>query len=228
MPVTISFVSQKGGVGKSTLARSVAVVAAKEGVDVLLADLDPQQETAVDWQQRRVRNRIEPEVEVRGFISADDALIAGSTVQLLIIDGPARASSGTLELAEQSDLVVQPCGVAIDDMRPAVLLFHDLVHSGIPSDRMVIALCRAGSDVEEAAARRYFAKAGYTVLEGSLQEKSGYREALNRGEGLTECKHKALAERAVEVIAGLLELVREEVHTKKVKQPAAKSKARVR
>ena len=92
----------------------------------------------------------------------------------------------------------------------------------------LIALCRAGSDVEEAAARRYFGKAGYEVLPGSLQEKSGYRESLNRGEGLTECKHKALAERAAEVISGLLELVREEVHERKTKQATVKSRARVR
>ena len=226
MAVIISFVSQKGGVGKSTLSRSVAVVAAKEGVDALLADLDPQQETAVDWQQRRVANRIEPNAQVRGFRSVDDALIAGEAFDLLIIDGPARASAGTLELAEQSDLVVQPSGVGLDDLKPAVLLFHDLVENGIPSERLVVALCRGGSDVEEEAARRYVGKAGYQVLPGSIQEKPGYREALNRGEGLTECKHKALAERASQVIAALLKLVREEI--RKRERLAAKPKARVR
>src|SRR6266568_4114444 len=41
MPVVIAFVSQKGGVGKSTLARALAVAAARAGWIVKLVDLDP-------------------------------------------------------------------------------------------------------------------------------------------------------------------------------------------
>jgi len=42
----IAFISQKGGVGKSTLARAVAVEASKQKFNVLLADCDPQQATS--------------------------------------------------------------------------------------------------------------------------------------------------------------------------------------
>ena len=42
----IAFVSQKGGVGKSTLARAVAVEAQKQRLKILLADCDPQQATS--------------------------------------------------------------------------------------------------------------------------------------------------------------------------------------
>jgi chromosome partitioning protein len=45
----IAFISQKGGVGKSTLARALAVEASKKTkprIDVLLADCDPQQATS--------------------------------------------------------------------------------------------------------------------------------------------------------------------------------------
>ncbi len=37
----ISILSQKGGVGKSTLARGLAVAHLKSGGDVHVADLDP-------------------------------------------------------------------------------------------------------------------------------------------------------------------------------------------
>lgn len=42
----IAFISQKGGVGKSTLARALAHEASKQKLTVLLADCDPQQATS--------------------------------------------------------------------------------------------------------------------------------------------------------------------------------------
>jgi chromosome partitioning protein len=44
----IAFISQKGGVGKSTLARAVAVEAQKQRIKVLLADCDSQQSTSYE------------------------------------------------------------------------------------------------------------------------------------------------------------------------------------
>ena len=44
----IAFISQKGGVGKSTLARAVATEATKKKFKVLLADCDPQQATSYE------------------------------------------------------------------------------------------------------------------------------------------------------------------------------------
>ena len=45
MLVIVGFVSQKGGVGKSTLSRALATSAAAAGTTVTVADLDVQQET---------------------------------------------------------------------------------------------------------------------------------------------------------------------------------------
>jgi cellulose biosynthesis protein BcsQ len=36
----IAFISQKGGVGKSTLAQALAIEAKKQGIKILLADCD--------------------------------------------------------------------------------------------------------------------------------------------------------------------------------------------
>jgi chromosome partitioning protein len=48
----ISFVTQKGGAGKSTLAINCAVAAERAGHKVLILDLDPQG-TAEGWYQDR-------------------------------------------------------------------------------------------------------------------------------------------------------------------------------
>ncbi len=45
MPVVLSIIGQKGGVGKSTLARAVAVVAVQGSLRVKLIDLDIGQQT---------------------------------------------------------------------------------------------------------------------------------------------------------------------------------------
>jgi chromosome partitioning protein len=42
----IAFISQKGGVGKSTLARALAVESSHKKLRVLLADCDQQQATS--------------------------------------------------------------------------------------------------------------------------------------------------------------------------------------
>ena len=48
----IAIVSQKGGVGKSTLAVHLAAEANSQGQRVLLLDLDPQG-SAMEWASRR-------------------------------------------------------------------------------------------------------------------------------------------------------------------------------
>jgi chromosome partitioning protein len=44
----IAFISQKGGVGKSTLSQALAVEAHKQKIKVLLADCDSQQGTSLE------------------------------------------------------------------------------------------------------------------------------------------------------------------------------------
>ena len=208
MPVTVSFVSQKGGVGKSTLARALAVTLEHGGLKVLVADLDPQQGTVVEWAKLRNARKLKPEIKVRRFKTADDAIIGGDAADVLIVDGPARASAGTLELARHSDLVVQPSGCGLDDLRPAVLLFHELLAAGIGRERLTVALCRTAGEPEEGAARRYLHKAKYDVLNTSLPEQVGYREAMNTGASLIESTDGRLNARGQTMMDELVKKVR--------------------
>lgn len=205
MTSVIAFVSQKGGVGKSTLARALAREAAFGGLKVKIADLDTQQGTSVDWQRRRLDAGIEPHVSVEAFATAAQALRAANGFDLLIIDGPARTSKATVEIAQKAKLIVQPTGSSLDDLRPAVREFHGLVKEGVPITRLTFALNRIGTAAEESEARRYLEEAGFTVLEGCLLERPSYRQAQDAGYAITETRFAALRIKADTLIQSLID-----------------------
>ncbi|WP_031596692.1 ParA family protein [Ferrovum myxofaciens] len=207
MAAVVAFVSQKGGVGKSTLSRALAREAAAGGLRVKVADLDTQQGTSVDWHRQRLNASIEPVVSVEAFATAAQALGIANGFDILILDGPARTSQATLEIARAANLVVQPTGASLDDLRPAVREFHALVKAGIPAGRLAFALNRIGTPAEEAETRAYLAEAGYAVLDGCLLERPAYRQAQNAGHAITETRYVALNERADILIQSLIDRV---------------------
>ena len=204
MPVVVAFCSQKGGVGKSTLARALAAVAAHAGLNVLLADLDPQQRTLMQWQKARTANKVSPLITVADFSNVSDVILAGEKRDLVVVDTPGGANQSTLEIARHAHLIVQPTGPSVDDLYPSVLLFHELKEAGIPRARLVAAICRVLEEDEEKAARLYLIEAGYEVLPGSIPEAGAFRIAQNRGQALTEAREKSISSRADDLIERLL------------------------
>lgn len=204
MTAIVAFVSQKGGVGKSTLARALASVAAHGGLRVLLADIDPQQQTSLLWQARRVESKLSPRLSVEGFDSPQDVIASAGSHDLVVIDTPGQVSEDTLAIARMAHLVVVPTGAGIDDLHPTVLLLHELAGAGIPKVRVTAALCRILIEDEEIAARSYIEEAGYEVLAGSIPEHADYRLAHNRGEALTEARDRSLNRRADQLMEALL------------------------
>jgi len=197
MALLLGIVSQKGGVGKSTLARLVAREYANAGWTVKIADLDVAQGTSFNWQARRLQASLEPVIPVERFGSVDQALKAAAPYDLVIIDGPPHSTAGTLKIAETSDMTVLPTGLALDDLEPSVLLAHELVKKGVGRQKIVFALCRVGeSEIEIAEARSYIEQAGYAVLKGEIPEKTAYRRASDEGRTLTETRFPSLNERS--------------------------------
>src|SRR5579872_67008 len=223
MTTIIAFVSQKGGVVKSTLSRGLAREAAHNGLKVKIADLDTQQGTSVDWQRTRLNAGIEPEVAAEAFGTAKQALKIADRYDLLILDGPARFSSGTLEIAQVAHLLVQPTGASLDDLKPAVREFHGLVAAGIPRERLAFSICRIGTPTEEAETRAYLTEAGYAVLDGCILERPAYRKAQNKGYAITETRFDSLNTQADLLIQALIDRVGgddgQSVETKTSEQP---------
>lgn len=105
-----SFVNQKGGVGKTTLAVNVAAEKARRGRRVLLLDADPQG-SALDWQAQRGRQEHPPLLSVVGFprdtIHREiDQL--GEGYDDIIIDAPGRIEAVARAVILASDVVAIP------------------------------------------------------------------------------------------------------------------------
>jgi chromosome partitioning protein len=207
MPVIVGLVSKKGGVGKSTLARALGAVVAHAGLKVRIADLDPQHRTVVEWERTRGENRLAPLLDVRGVTTLAQALAGLDEDGLLILDAPARSSRRSVDVAKVADLVVQPTSGSIDELRPAVVFFHELAEADIPKERLVFALSRILAPGEEEAARAYIGKAGYEVLAGAIPERAAYREAHNRGQAVTEAKQRSSDDQVKQLIQALFDKV---------------------
>ena len=150
------------------------------------------------------------DVAVEAFATAEQALKVADHFDLLILDGPARTSRGTMAIARLADLVVQPTGASVDDLRPAVREFHALVQAGIPKRQAhFLALNHIGTEAEEAEARGYLNEAGYAVLEGCLPERPAYRKAMNVGRAITETSYAGLNAKADALIQALIDKVQQ-------------------
>jgi len=200
----VSFVSQKGGVGKSTLARAVAREAATNGWSVKIADLDTQQGTVAEWHRLRLANELEPVGSVEVVAKASTAIAMADDYDLLVLDGGARASEATALIAKHADLVVLPTGASRDDLIPAVRLAHELRKAKIPASKLAFALVRVTTKTEIEEAREFILEAGYSVLDGCLFEKPGYRQAQNEGLTVTETRFPSLNIKADELLQSLV------------------------
>jgi chromosome partitioning protein len=206
MSYIIGMVSQKGGAGKSTLARLFARELAKDGFSVKIADLDTQQTTCTEWASDRAEAGIEPEIQVQPFGNIKTALGEASRFDAYILDGRPHSSQQTLEIARAADLTVIPTGQTKDDLRPAVKLAHSLVDSGIEPGRIAFALVKTtNSDAELRAAREYLEQTDYITLDGFLPVSTAYGIAHDAGKVVTETPHRTLNEKAEKLAQAIID-----------------------
>tara|TARA_R110002051_G_scaffold313328_1_gene389329 strand:- start:132 stop:776 length:645 start_codon:yes stop_codon:yes gene_type:complete len=205
MGYKISVINQKGGPGKSTVARAIATCYANSEWDVKIADLDISQSTSFNWLQRRLFNEISPVVAVETFGTADAALKQANNYDLFIFDGAPTASRATKQISLASDLVIIPTGLSTDDLQPAVALAHNLVSEGVEEDRICFVFNRAtGSDTEYKEAVNYLNKTPYFVIDGKIEEKPSYRRAMDAGQSIIETRFKQPREKAEAVIQNII------------------------
>ena len=205
MATIISFISLKGNIGKSTLARALATEASKSKMKVLLADVDELQRTSVKWNKLRNESGKGSAGDVLPFNGIDEALKDKEDYDLILLDLPARSEQLTIDAVSASNLVVQPVGVGIDELEPAVLNFNTLVQRyKVSKEKLVFVFNRVGTDKEFIDAVMYVKRAGYDFIEGFMRERPAYRIPQNKGQSVTECSHLALRKDANSLIQGII------------------------
>ena len=111
----VSFLHQKGGTGKSTLAIALATSLAAQGARVLLLDAD-YQGTSAEWGNRfgaalhvEVRSQVQPIVE-------HEAGRFAARVEWFVIDGPPGLSPMTESILRAGGRVIVPLRPAAPDL----------------------------------------------------------------------------------------------------------------
>ena len=112
----ITFVTQKGGSGKSTLCISLAVAAQQAGQSVCILEMD-RQATVSDWAEHRRADT--PEVAQIDATQLDDIMtrLRDSDFDYVFIDTPGVDSPGSLAAIRAADLCVIPCRPTPADLR---------------------------------------------------------------------------------------------------------------
>lgn len=192
MALKIGVLSQKGGVGKSTLVRALAVEYARNDWSVKVADMDLKQKTTTDWNCIRMENDIKPSLAVEPFSRVSDVLKHDHNYDLIIFDGAGQADNQTLEIAKACDFIILPTGVTRDDLMPQIKLAHEFRRKGIVKDRIAVALSRVGgSKGEQEAAAEFINDATYYCA-GMIQERTSIGQCHDNGFAANETKYESI------------------------------------
>ena len=134
---TLVIASQKGGVGKTTLAGHLGVMAESQGEGpVALIDTDPQGSLSSWWNERQAETPVFASVEITNL--ADHLkMLEKSGIKLAIIDTPPAVTDTIRKVLAVADLVLIPTRPSPHDLR-AVGSTVDMVEAA--GKRMVFVL----------------------------------------------------------------------------------------
>jgi chromosome partitioning protein len=200
----IGVVSQKGGVGKSTLCQLIAREAAAQGKAAKILDFDVKQMSSVDWVRARLERDFEPAVEAEPTKDVRKALKLNRDYDVLVLDGAPGTPKRTEEMISECDLIVLPTGASRADLVPSLALARRIAGAD-GAKGPFFALCRVLTDAEVAEARATIGAAGFAILDGELIERPGYRAAQNVGRSPSETNFSSLNIRAKKLAKAILE-----------------------
>ncbi|MDP4027015.1 ParA family protein [Methylobacterium sp. NEAU 140] len=180
---TLGVLSQKGGVGKTTLAVHLAVLA-----DAVLIDTDPQR-SAYGW--KRMREAERPVVTYQPVEKLGEILdkVRSAGAKRVIVDTAGKADGGLAEVVRLSDLVVIPTRTGFFDLN-AVGQTVKLVAATGRRAVFVLTLTPAPRPEGEMSvvreAREALAVFKLPIAPVALTQRAVLQHSLNSGHAVTE------------------------------------------
>src|SRR5215471_3724212 len=109
---TFAISINKGGVGKTTVAKTLATAATEAGLNVLILDVDTQQ-NSVGWRKRRDKQHAEKSLPMALFCGEKDLLdqlerAESAGCDLVLIDTPPGKSTEAMAAVEAAEMVLVP------------------------------------------------------------------------------------------------------------------------
>ena len=215
---TISFVTQKGGSGKSTLTSSLAVAAHEAGERVFVIDMDPQQ-SLVKWAEMRGLDDVPVNAVTAGRLPATLAALEKNGFTLALIDTAGAEGASSIAAMKAADLSVIPSRPNIFD-----LWASEQTRATLKELRgefvFVLNQCPPAQQtlrVQEGAAAL---EAMGGLITPMVQARVDYQEAARHGWGVTEINPHGAA--AVEMKA-LWASIKRRMARGKAKAPARKA-----
>ncbi len=179
----VSFVTQKGGSGKSTTAASIAVAAFQQGRRVFMLELD-RQGTLSDWSDARQAEE-GPEFERIDATALDKAIgtLRQAGYELVVVDTPGVDSPATVAAMRVADICLVPCRPTATDLRGCMPTVQALIRLEKPF-AFVLSQCPPRS------ARVDETRAGLSALgliaEPPIVSRADHQDAMAAGLGVTE------------------------------------------
>ena len=126
---TIMLMNAKGGCGKTTIATNLATWYADNGMQVALADFDPQMST-IDWLEARENYAGIPKIQAIDATQPGPLRPAKGT-DLLVMDAPASTHGKVInKLLKRVDTLILPVLPSPIDMRACRRFLGELLESG--------------------------------------------------------------------------------------------------
>src|ERR1700728_3134346 len=187
MSLVISFLNQKGGVGKSTLSINVAACLAMLGQRVLLIEAD-KQGTASYWASLRDETAFQI-VNMARENMARDAMKLATDFDFTIIDGPPQAETISRSCIVASDLVAVPIEPGGASRWSSELTVRQLKEAQEfkPNLKCGFVVSRKiGATVLGRDTRIMAADAGIPMFDTDIEQRIAYAEALTMGKTIFE------------------------------------------